>query len=355
MYMKILKYISILVVMLCLPILSSCGEEKLYSDMTDITTETIGLYHVDDADLVASTFPEATLVDYEKPLSLFVDIEASKCDVAILDEDVANKLLNRNSDYGCIGQIQLADTDKRLSVIVEQSMIATADNQSDIIGKVGEKVHRNFFSGDAMKLILGGFYTTIVIFVFGAILAIVLGAFLAYLSIKHKWMVIYKPLSWFVMTVHDIPSVVLMMLFYYVIFSGSVHGIAASIVALGVYTSGSLYKIFKIHITQVGPEQKEAARLLGLTPFQTFRHIILPQAYKTMMPLVGGELKLLLRSTSYAGYIAQKDLVKAVDAIRSLTFDSFVPLLVISLIYLLLSWLIGKGLNLLYVKFIKHD
>ena len=59
MYMKILKYISILVVMLCLPILSSCGEEKLYSDMTDITTETIGLYHVDDADLVASTFPEA--------------------------------------------------------------------------------------------------------------------------------------------------------------------------------------------------------------------------------------------------------------------------------------------------------
>ena len=114
-------------------------------------------------------------------------------------------------------------------------------------------------------------------------------------------------------------------------------------------------KIFKIHVSQVGKEQKEAAQLLGLTPFQTFRHITLPQAYKTMMPLVGGELKLLLRSTSYAGYIAQKDLVKAVDAIRALTFDSFVPLLIVSLIYLLLSWLIGKGLNLLYVKFIKHD
>ena len=139
------------------------------------------------------------------------------------------------------------------------------------------------------------------------------------------------------------------------LFSGSVHGIAASIVALGVYTSGSLYKIFKIHISQVGKEQKEAAQLLGLTPFQTFRHITLPQAYKTMMPLIGGELKLLLRSTSYAGYIAQKDLVKAVDAIRALTFDSFVPLLIVSLIYLLLSWLIGKGLNTLYVKFIKHD
>lgn len=355
MYMKILKYISIVIVMLCLPILISCGEKKQYTDIADITTETIGVYHVDDVDAIVQTFPDAKLIDYEKPLNLFVDIEASKCDVAILSEDVANQLLNRNSDYGCIGQIQIADNDKRLSVIVEKSMIATVGNQSDILSSVGDKVHRNFFANDAMKLILGGFYTTIIIFVFGAILAILLGAFLAYLSIKHKWLFIYKPLSWFVMTVHDIPSVVLMMLFYYVIFSGSVHGIAASIVALGVYTSGSLYKIFKIHITQVGPEQKEAARLLGLTPFQTFRHIILPQAYKTMMPLVGGELKLLLRSTSYAGYIAQKDLVKAVDAIRALTFDSFVPLLVISLIYLLLSWLIGKGLNLLYIKFIKHD
>lgn len=354
--MKKLRYIAIILSILCLPMLLGCKEKTLYTDISDLTTETIGIYHADEyEETITQTFPQAEINHYDKALSLFVDIEASKCDVAIIEEELGNQLLNRNGDYGCLGYIPIAESDTRLCVIVEQSMIATTDQHSDIISSVGDRVYRNFLSSDALKLILGGFYTTLIIFVFGGILAIALGAFLAYLSLKHKWLWIYKPLSWFVMTVHDIPSVVLMMLFYYVIFYGSVHGIVASIVALGVYTSGSLYKIFKIHVSQVGKEQKEAAQLLGLTPFQTFRHITLPQAYKTMMPLVGGELKLLLRSTSYAGYIAQKDLVKAVDAIRALTFDSFVPLLIVSLIYLLLSWLIGKGLNLLYVKFIKHD
>ena len=74
-----------------------------------------------------------------------------------------------------------------------------------------------------------------------------------------------------------------------------------------------------------------------------------------MLPLVIGELKLLLRSTSYAGYIAQKDLVKAVDAIRAQTFDAFVPLLFISLLYLALSWMIVRSAKMLSSKLFRHD
>ena len=157
------------------------------------------------------------------------------------------------------------------------------------------------------------------------------------------------------MTIHDIPSVVLMMFFFYVVFGGAMNGILVSIIALGIYTSGALYKIFKIHITQVGKEQLEAGWMLGLSTFKCYRYIILPQAVKTMLPLVGGELKLLLRATSYAGYIAQKDLVKAVDAIRGFTYDAFMPLLIVSLLYLLLSWLIVKTLNYIYIKFFNND
>ena len=72
------------------------------------------------------------------------------------------------------------------------------------------------------------------------------------------------------------------------------------------------------------------------------------------MPLIAGELKLLLRSTSYAGYIAQKDLVKAADAIQSDTLEAFIPLLVVSLLYLLLSWAITELLYWLYKKLFVH-
>ena len=218
-----------------------------------------------------------------------------------------------------------------------------------------QQIYRNFLTDDALHLILSGFQNTLVIFFFGAIWALLLASFLTYLYINHKWQWLYRPLQWFVATIHDVPAVVLMMFFYYVIFSASLNGIVVSIIALGVYTSGTLTKIFKIHIKQVGKEQYEAGRMLGFTSKQIYRLIVLPQAVKSMLPLVVGEMKVLLRATSYAGYIAQKDLVKAVDSIRAQTEDVFIPLLFVSLLYLLLSWMIGKIFHLLYVKFFYYD
>ena len=218
-----------------------------------------------------------------------------------------------------------------------------------------QQIYRNFLTDEALHLILSGFQNTIVIFFWGAIWALLLATFLTYLHINHKWQWLYRPLHWFVATIHDVPAVVLMMFFYYVVFSASLDGILVSIIALGVYTSGTLTKIFKIHIKQVGKEQYDAGRMLGFTPKQIYRLIILPQAVKSMLPLVVGEMKVLLRATSYAGYIAQKDLVKAVDGIRTQTEDVFLPLLFISLLYLFLSWLIEKIFHLLHVKFFCYD
>ena len=224
-----------------------------------------------------------------------------------------------------------------------------------LLQELQQQIHRNFLAEDALQLILGGFQNTLVIFFFGAIWALVLAMFLTYLHVNHKWQWLYRPLHWFVATIHDVPAVVLMMFFYYVVFSASLNGILVSIIALGVYTSGTLTKIFKIHIKQVGKEQYEAGRMLGFTPKQIYRLIILPQAVKSMLPLVVGEMKVLLRATSYAGYIAQKDLVKAVDSIRTQTEDVFLPLLFISLLYLFLSWLIVKVFHLLHVKLFCYD
>ena len=218
-----------------------------------------------------------------------------------------------------------------------------------------DQIYRNLLADDAFHLILSGFQNTLVIFFFGAIWAFVLATFLTYLNISKKWQWLYRPLQWFVATIHDVPAVVLMMFFNYVVFSGFMNGIVVSIVALGVYISGTLTGIFKTHINHVGKEQYEAGRMLGFTVFQIYRLIILPQAVKGMLPSISGQMKLLLRATSYVGYIGQKDLVKTVDSIRAQTGDVFLPLLFVSLLYLFLSWLIVKLFQLLYVKFFCYD
>ena len=305
-----------------------------------------------------SVFPHASVTEYDKVISLFLDMESNRCDVAVMTQEIADMVVKRNQDYVLLGSVATPDSEE-FFVVVPRKDVAVGEDSSiremSLFEKIKGSLSRNLFNEKAMHLIWGGFKTTVIIFFFGAIVAVILGAFLTYLSITHKCLWLYKPLSWFVMTIHDIPSVVLMMFFFYVVFGGAMNGILVSIIALGIYTSGAIYKIFKIHITQVGKEQLEAGQMLGVSTFKCYRYIILPQAVKTMLPLVGGELKLLLRATSYAGYIAQKDLVKAVDAIRSFTYDAFVPLLLVSLLYLLLSWLIVKTLDCISKKYFYND
>ena len=249
----------------------------------------------------------------------------------------------------------------------DSELSASSDNQKEItehsaaieadhsFNKNVERWVQSLLSLEMWLLIWGGLKTTVVIFVFAAILAILFGIGLTYLAISRKCSLFFKPINWFVTTIHDVPSVALMMFFYYVIFAGKMNGILVSIIALGVYMSGSMLRVFKIHIQQVGEGQIEAGRALGMTTRQCYRYIVLPQAVKAMIPFIIPELKVLLRATSYAGYIAQKDLIKAVFAIRDIYSDMLVPLLIASILYLTLSWVITKLIENLGVKIFKYD
>ena len=92
--------------------------------------------------------------------------------------------------------------------------------------------------------------------------------------------------------------------------------------------------------------QLEAGRSLGFSYAQTMIYIIIPQAFKNVLPALGNELIVLLKETSVSGYIAMEDLTKGGDIIRSRTFDAMMPLLAVAAIYLavvvFLEFLVGK-------------
>ena len=338
--------------MLLAMVLQGCSEKELYNSPEDLAGARVGVLHCSiSRDSLLMDMPGAEFKEYGKIMQLLLDVNAGICDAALVDSMTAADAIGKNSEYVPIGYVCESD----YCVIVHESRCALREQHGITSAEwwMNWKVRleRGVLNSGAAHLLLKGLYTTVVIFVFAAIFALLLAALLTYMAIKHKWMWLYRPLSWLVSVLHDIPPVVLMMFFYYVVFvSSGLSGVTVSVIALGVYTSGSLYKIFKIHIKQIGKEQSEAAMMLGLNEKQTYRYVILPQVFKTAMPLMAGELKLLLRSTSYAGYIAQKDLVKAADAIQSDTYEAFIPLLVISLLYLALSWIITEVMHWLYKK-----
>ena len=92
--------------------------------------------------------------------------------------------------------------------------------------------------------------------------------------------------------------------------------------------------------------QFEAGRSLGFNYIQTMRYIIIPQAFKNVLPALANEFIVLLKETSVAGYAGVIDLTKGGEIIRGRTFEAFLPLIAVAAIYLVMvmffTWLVGR-------------
>jgi len=144
---------------------------------------------------------------------------------------------------------------------------------------------------------------------------------------------------------------VMLMILFYVVFAST--GLSAMIVAIITFAfnmAAYSSEMFRTSIESVDPGQKEAGLSMGFTKVRTFIYIILPQAVRKVIPIYKGEVISLLKMTSIVGYIAVVDLTKASDIIRSRTFDAFFPLIVVAIIYFILSWLLGLGLDYINKK-----
>ena len=105
-------------------------------------------------------------------------------------------------------------------------------------------------------------------------------------------------------------------------------------------------EIVRSGIMSIDQGQFEAGRSLGLNYRQTMVSIIMPQAFKNILPALANEFIVLLKETSISGYIGLTDLTRGGDIIRSQTYSALLPLVGVAVIYLImvcfLSYLVGK-------------
>ena len=119
-----------------------------------------------------------------------------------------------------------------------------------------------------------------------------------------------------------------------------------AVLAFGLNSGAYVAEIVRSGIMSIDSGQLEAGRSLGFNYVQTMRYIIMPQAFKNVLPALGNEFIVLLKETSVAGYIALQDLTKGGDIIRSRTY-SYMPLIAIALIYLTMVLIFTKLLAIL--------
>ena len=217
------------------------------------------------------------------------------------------------------------------------------------------KFYLNFIKDDRWKYITSGLGNTLKITVFALIFAVIIGVLVAIIRYSYdknhtnKAGNFIQSLLQFLLAVANgichvyltiirgVPVVVQLMIIYFIIFaSPDVSKIFCAVFAFSLNSGAYVAEIVRGGLNSVDKGQFEAGRSLGFGYIATMWYIILPQAFKNILPALGNEAIMLLKDTSISGYVAIQDLTKGGDIIRSRTYDAFMPLIAVALIYLIL-------------------
>lgn len=210
---------------------------------------------------------------------------------------------------------------------------------------------RNFIVDNRWKYIVDGLETTLLVTFLALILGVVLGFVVAIIRATYDKTKKLKVLNWicniYITVIRGTPVVVQLLIIMYVVFASvNIEKVVVAVLAFGLNSGAYVAEIVRSGIMSVDEGQFEAGRSLGFNYVQTMVHIIMPQAFKNILPALGNEFIVLLKETSVAGYVALRDLTKGGDIIRSRTY-SYMPLIATALIYLALVMGFSKLLGLL--------
>ena len=177
----------------------------------------------------------------------------------------------------------------------------------------------------------------------GAILmALVLGLFTG-LGRLAKNKIINGAASLYVEVIRGIPLLVQIFYIYYAL-GRIVHipDIYSAVIAMAICYGAYMGEIFRAGIQSIPRGQMEAARSLGMTHSQAMRHIIIPQAFKVVLPPIGNEFIALLKDSSLVSILAVSDLLRRGREFASESFSYFETYTIVALIYLVLTLFFSK-------------
>lgn len=227
----------------------------------------------------------------------------------------------------------------------------------------------NFVEQERWRYITSGLKNTLIITFLSLILGLVLGIVVAVIrssydktydeipkGIKKVCLWIANAICKIYLTViRGTPVVVQLMIMYYIIFASSRNGLMVAVFAFGINSGAYVAEIVRSGIMSIDVGQFEAGRSLGFSYKDTMIHVIIPQAFKNILPALANEFIVLLKETSVAGYVTVRDLTMGGDIIRSVTYSAFMPLIAVALIYLVMVMFFTKLVGILERRLRKNE
>ena len=303
-------------------------------------------------------------------IGLDIDIATRFCDeyeygLEIVDMSfpaIVNAVETKNCDFG-IGGIGITK-ERAESVNFSDTMYegnsVLAYLRPDSKDKAGftdsliESFNKTFIREDRWKLFAQGMLTTLLLNILSIFFGTVIG-FAVFMICRRGNRAANAITGACIWLIEGMPVVVLLMIFYYVVFSSArLSGVAVSVITFTLIFAASVFNMLKAGVAAVDKGQMEASHSLGYTDTKAFFKIILPQALPHVMPSYNGQIKALIKATAVVGYVAVQDLTKMGDIVRSRTYEAFFPLIAVAVFYFILAGILIRMVNRIEVYAIRN-
>ncbi len=310
--------------------------------------------------------------DQGKIVGVDIDIMQAVCDELGMELQVENMdfdaiitaVTSGKADVGAAGMTVTEDRLKSIdftdTYTTTTQVIIVKDSKAEQTSRsFSESFYDNFIKDNRYEYLLKGLGNTLLITVFAVILGVILGLLIALVRTSHDRMGSVPLLNLicrlYLTVMRGTPAVVQLLIIYYVILTSVQNKILVAIIGFGLNSAAYVSEVIRSGIMSVDNGQFEAGRSLGLSYRQTMLSIIVPQAVKNILPALGNEFIVLIKETSISGYIGLMDLTKGGDIIRSITYEAYLPLYAVALIYLVIVLILSAGVNRLERKLRENE
>ena len=220
--------------------------------------------------------------------------------------------------------------------------------------------YQTFILEDNYQYFVKGLGTTLTVTIFALIIGVIIGVLVAIIRSAHDQQPEKKkglPLKIlngickvYLTVIRGTPMMVQLLIMWFIVWASArstdSHMLRCAILAFGINSGAYVAEIFRSGIMSIDKGQMEAGRSVGLTYAATMRYIIIPQAFKNVLPALGNELITLVKETSVVTVIGLRDLTKGAMIVQAKTYQALVPYVAIAAIYLVivmfLTWVMGK-------------
>lgn len=194
---------------------------------------------------------------------------------------------------------------------------------------------------------INGAKFTLVLAFFTVLLGTLLGLFLSLMKLSNNKIINFIATA-YIEFIRGTPVLVQLYIIYYGLPSLGIEfpDMIAGIITLSINSSAYVAEIIRAGINAVDKGQMEAARSLGMPGSMAMRHIIIPQAFKNILPALGNEFIVVIKESSIVSVIGIHELMYNADTVRGNLFKPFEPLIVAAIVYFIMTFTLSKLLGI---------